>query len=72
MDTNLIEDGTGEISLKNSELVSGEQRKSRINTAEHALSDGEKKSMLIAVLISNMICGTMILNIASFYPLYVE
>ena len=72
MDTNLIEDGTGEITLKNSELIPSENRKSRVNTAEFAINDDEKKKMLIAVLISNMICGTMILNIASFYPLYVE
>ena len=60
------EDGSGTISLRQS---SGKQR---VNTEEYALTDGEKGKMLVAVLLSNMICGTMILNIASFYPLYVE
>ena len=46
--------------------------KKRISSVGIALTDSEKNKMLFCVLISNMICGTMILNIASFYPLYVE
>ena len=47
-------------------------KKARIASTTSALTDSEKNKMLFCIIISNMICGTMILNIASFYPLYVE
>ena len=44
----------------------------RVNSEHLKLTEGEKKKLLVCILVSEMMCGTMILNVASFYPLHVE
>ena len=54
------------------DLIQKNKISNRLSSSATALTEDEKKKMLFCILISNMICGTMILNISSFYPLFVE
>jgi hypothetical protein len=36
------------------------------------LNPKEKKALVYSILFTNMVCGTLYLNIVSFYPLYAE
>lgn len=37
-----------------------------------SLSDKEKKTLILCVLVTNFVCGTQYLNIASFFPNFVK
>ena len=47
------------------------ERTVRANTELLKISDSEKSKMFICILMLSVLCGCMLFNVPSFYPLYV-